>query len=493
MTSWHQPIVAAFGFNFRRDTYEIRTGDPASYMVGPFARVDPFNWDITIAEVEADPNDSLVQPMCRIPGHQALIVSDPNIQAHPGGNCIAGDPIYNVMSVGSNGFPGYAPQYSVDRTRDGSAVYVDLSYDIALDWVVDLASRIEDAGAYGYIATWKLATKYDFTNYAAIRSSIGTGFKAPTIGQVSTVSVVTRINSQGIPVAEGIFPTSHPVASYFGAIPLDPEKSIHITAGFVFSTPLTHSRRTRANTRSDGAQSPVKTSSVFANSWNVTLDGYMIELEDRLTLSSPFVVDARAVAELVSRGVSNASSIAQVVYFTNALKTRSKGIDIIGTYRFTNRFGSTEIVGTVNWNKIEITGQIPQTRTDGSSVLLINAEGLHDFENTWPRYRGVFTAYHHFRGGTNLMVRANRFGSHKNASNSSLDSIQTFKAKWQWDAHVEFVVKGNYNVVAAVTNAFDAVPDAAEFEACCGRIVRSDSLVPWQGPYYSLTIRYQNN
>ena len=39
-----QPVILAFGFDFRRDSYEIRTGDPASYMVGPFARVDPFNW-----------------------------------------------------------------------------------------------------------------------------------------------------------------------------------------------------------------------------------------------------------------------------------------------------------------------------------------------------------------------------------------------------------------------------------------------------------------
>ena len=477
LTAWNQPVIAAFGFNFRRDSYEIRTGDPASYMVGPFARVDPFNWDITQAEVDADPNDALVKPMCRLPGHEALIASDPNIQAQPGGNCIAGDPIYNVMAVGSNGFPGYPPQYSVDRTREGTAVYVDLSYDIGEEWVVDLASRIEDAGAYGHIATWKIATKYDFADYLAIRSSIGTGFKAPTIGQISTVSVVTRINSQGVPVAEGIFPTSHPVAAYFGAVPLDPETSTHFTAGIVLSSPIAKSQ----------------SSSVIDKSWNVTLDGYMVELEDRLTLSSPFVVDELAVSDLVARGVSEASSIAQVVYFTNSLSTRSTGIDIIGTYRFRSRVGTTEFVGTINWNKIEITGQVPQARSDGTTFLLVNAEGLYDFENTWPRYRGVLTAYHHFLRGTSLMLRANRFGSHKNASNSSLNLIQTFSSKWQVDAHFEFTLKGNYTITAAVTNAFDAVPDTAQFEACCGRIVRSDSLVPWQGPYYSLTIRYRSN
>lgn len=492
-SAWLQPVVVAFGFDIRRDSYEIRTGDSASHMVGPFARIDPFNWDITSAEVAADPNDALVSPMCRIPGHEALIASDPDIEAQPGGNCIAGDPIYNVMAVGSNGFPGYPPQYSVDRSRDGSAVYFDLSYDVGIDWVVDLASRIEDAGAYGHIATWKLATKYDFSNYLAVRSSIATGFKAPTIGQISTVSVVTRINSQGIPVAEGIFPTGHPVAAYFGAVPLNPEKSTHITAGIVLSSPTAQSRPRSTVPQSNQTQAQSRLALGSRAYWNVTLDVYAVELEDRLTLSSPFVVDERAVADLIARGVSNANSIAQVVYFTNSLKTRSEGLDIVGTYRFNNRFGTTEFVGTVNWNKIEIVGQVPQTRSDGTTFLLINAEGLYDFENTWPRYRGVLSTYHRFRNGPNMMVRANRFGSHKNASNSSLDVIQTFSSKWQLDAHVEFNLKQNFTITAAVTNVFDAVPDSAQFEACCGRIVRSDSLVPWQGPYYSLTMRYRSD
>lgn len=489
-TGWYQPIVAAFGFNYRRDSYEIRTGDVASYFVGPFARIDPFNWDITEEEAAPDP---LVTPGCRIPGHQELIANDPSVHAQPGGNCIAGDPIYNVMAVGSNGFPGYPPQYSVDSARGGSAIYLDLSYDIASNWVVDMASRIEDAGAYGNFTTWKLASKYELTNYAAIRSSIGTGFKAPTIGQVSTVSVSTRINSDGIPVAEGIFPTNHPVASYFGAVPLEPEKSKHFTIGIVLANQKTRGRQDETSSSPNKTRESARLSSLFKGQWSLTLDGYTIEVRDRLTLSSPFIVDERAISSLASQGFANASSIAQVIYFTNALTTRSKGLDIIGSYGFNTDFGETEISGTLNWNKIEITDQVPQRRPDRTSFLLINAEGLYDFEHTWPRYRGVFSAYHSFTGGTILMLRANRFGSHRNASNSQLTAIQTFSSKWQWDAQVEFKVKESYRVTFSGTNLFDAVPDTAEFEACCGRIVRSDSLVPWQGPYYSLSIRYVNN
>ena len=31
-------------------------------------------------------------------------------------------------------------------------------------------------------------------------------------------------------------------------------------------------------------------------------------------------------------------------------------------------------------------------------------------------------------------------------------------------------------------------PDKAEFEACCGRIYRSDSMISWQGAYYFLNV-----
>ena len=480
-------VFVAFGFEFRQDTYEIRSGDQASFIVGPFARSDPFNWDITQEEADASPTDQFESAMCRIPGHAELIASDPSVNAQPGGNCIAGDPIYNVMSVGSNGFPGYAPEYAVDRSQDGSAFYFDLSTSPTTKWITDFALRIEDAASHGYVTTGKIATKYDLTPNAAVRSSLSTGFKSPTIGQVSTINVSTRINASGNPVAEGIFPTNHPVAAYFGAKPLDPEKSSHFTAGLIVHNAAKASSEPE---KAMVAENSLRFSDIH---WQVTVDGYLVDLKDRLTVSSPFVVDERAIAELSSRGIADAHSIGQVIYFTNALETRSMGVDVAGLLEFSSRIGATQISGVLNWNKIEITGQAPQVRPDGSSFVLVNAEGLYDFENTWPRYRGIVSLNQHLPNGVELMLRANRFGSHKNASNSSLANIQEFSPKWQWDAHVQFRPWPNYQVTASVTNAFDAEPDRAQFEACCGRVVRSDSLVPWQGPYYSLKITYRSN
>ena len=254
-------------------------------------------------------------------------------------------------------------------------------------WVIDVAGRREDAGTYGFVFTWKFASKYDLTNTLSARSSVTSGFKAPTIGQESTVNVSTRINSQGNPAAEGIFPPNHPVASYFGAKPLDPESSRHLTLGFVLAN--SNGSYSRSDIYSPSGSS--STSGVLGVDWNVTVDGYLVRVRDRLTLSSPFTVDEQALQALNSMGIHEANSIAQVVYFTNALTTESVGLELSGTYRFISQVGATEVAASLNWNKIKITDQKPQTRPDGSTFELINAEGLFDFEHTWPRYRSVIT------------------------------------------------------------------------------------------------------
>ena len=53
------------------------------------------------------------------------------------------DPVYNVVGVGSNGFPGYSPDFSEEYNRDSYAVYGDLSGDITENFFVQAAIRYE--------------------------------------------------------------------------------------------------------------------------------------------------------------------------------------------------------------------------------------------------------------------------------------------------------------------------------------------------------------
>ena len=91
------------------------------------------------------------------------------------------------------------------------------------DWLVNVAARYEDFSDFGDVAIVKAATRYSLSDNVNIRGSIGTGFRAPTMGQISTLNVSTRIDPNGVPIAEGIFPAGNPISQAFGAVPLDSE------------------------------------------------------------------------------------------------------------------------------------------------------------------------------------------------------------------------------------------------------------------------------
>ena len=170
------------------------------------------------------------------------------------------------------------------------------------------ALRFEHFEDFGNVAIWKLAGRFRVTENLNLRASLGTGFRAPTPGQMSTTNVSTRIGGDGTPRAEGLFPATHPAAALFGALPLEAETSRSVTAGIALDLP-------------------------FAWPATVTVDCYRIDLDDRITLSSQFPVGPAEAAELVALGVPGANDIAQVRFFVNDVRTRTQGVDVVANWQ----------------------------------------------------------------------------------------------------------------------------------------------------------------
>ena len=310
------PLNVAFGFEYRNEGYRIDAGDPRSYEVGPFGVPDPFNLEITQSEVDADPHDDLTVVECRIPGLEAI-----------GRLCPAGDPVNNAVPIGSNGFPGYPPAFASRRDRRSQAVYVDFEADVTDRWLMEVAGRYEDFQDFGSVAIWKAATRFRLSDSINLRGSAGSGFRAPTPGQISTTVVSTRIDANGIPRSEGVFPPEHPAAGLFGAGPLGPEHSHSVTLGM--------------------------TASPFPG-FRLTLDYYSIRLDGRIVMSSEFTVDPDQAARLVALGVPGANDIAQVRFFTNDVDTETRGFDLVATGSFDWRLGSTTVQAAFNVNRTKI-------------------------------------------------------------------------------------------------------------------------------------------
>ncbi|MAP95801.1 MAG: TonB-dependent receptor [Ponticaulis sp.] len=438
------PTVFGFGLSYMDESYELVGGDPDSYQAGPYAGPDP--WGFCNAGVPTAAGAAVIA------NGSTLDCSD------------SSDPVYQVVGVGSNGFPGYSPEFSGEYTRDSYAAYLEVSGDITDRLFLQAATRFESYSDFDEELVGKLAGQFDITDNMGIRGSVGTGFRAPTPGQQGTTNVSTRLPN-GFPVATGLFPAGGPIAQALGAEPLAPEKSVNYTLGWT---------------------------GTFDNA-SLTVDFYQIDLEDRVNAISTQDVSTDPTSgqaylnylALQQAGVAGAASIGGVFYFQNAFDTTTRGVDVVGTYKLDwGGEASTNFTASVNYNETEL--------QDIAIGGLFNAESTFDFENGEPKWRGVFSVLHELDDYT-FLARANYYGPYENSdSGGAAGLIQEFDPVVQVDLELGYQVSEVVKLSVGARNIFDQYPDESNpaiGDSCCGRVYRSDSTVDWQGGYYYFKLK----
>lgn len=436
--------VFAFGLSYMEESYEISQGDEASYAVGPHSIPDPFG-------------------LCSRVDNGFGLATDEQVAAAVanGLDCSdSSDPVYTAVGVGSNGFPGYSDEFIGTYERDSYAVYGDVSGDLTDALFAQAAIRYEDYSDFGSEVVYKIAGIYQLTDEIALRSSYGTGFRAPTPGQQGTTNVSTRLPN-GFPVATGLFPANSVVAQALGAEILKPETSTNFTFGLTAEF----------------------------DSLTLTVDYYHILLEDRVNAISTMDVSTDPTSgeaydnylALDAAGVVGANTIGGVFFFQNAFDTVTEGVDVVATYSMESELGDTMFTASFNYGTNEF---------DGDPGDLFNAEDRFDFENGTPETRGVFSVKHSM-DDFSVTGRLSYYGGYENAQNSSLEVIQEWDAEYMFDLEGTYFINETLSVSLGARNLFDNYPDPgsdAMGETCCGRIYRSDSIVDWQGGYYYMKL-----
>ena len=436
--------VFAFGLSYMEESYEISQGDEASYAVGPHSIPDPYG-------------------LCSRVDNGFGLATDEQVAAAVanGLDCSdSSDPVYTAVGVGSNGFPGYSDEFIGTYERDSYAVYGDISGDLTDALFAQAAIRYEDYSDFGSEVVYKIAGIYQLTDEIALRSSYGTGFRAPTPGQQGTTNVSTRLPN-GFPVATGLFPANSVVAQALGAEILKPETSTNFTFGLTAEF----------------------------DSLTLTVDYYHILLEDRVNAISTMDVSTDPTSgeaydnylALDAAGVVGANTIGGVFFFQNAFDTVTEGVDVVATYSMESELGDTMITASFNYGTNEF---------DGDPGDLFNAEDRFDFENGTPETRGVFSVKHSM-DDFSVTGRVSYYGGYENAQNSTLEVIQEWDAEYMFDLEGTYFINETLSVSLGARNLFDNYPDPgsdAMGETCCGRIYRSDSIVDWQGGYYYMKL-----
>jgi len=310
-------------------------------------------------------------------------------------------------AVGSQAYPGFRPKDSGDHSRNNVAGYIDLSNDISTQLLIDVAGRVEHYGDFGTTTTGKISGRYEPVKGYAFRGAISSGFRAPSLGQeYFSNTAINFVGTPAVPLEIRTFPVSSAEAQILHAEPLKPEKSMNYSAGIAME-PL--SRLT------------------------LTVDYYRIDIKDRIVLSNNFtgadVVNALTAAGLV--GLQGGR------YFTNAVDTKTNGVDIIANYGWSFTQSSVlHLTAAANGNWTQVTRVDTSTVLGGHSDQLFSRTDRARLEKGNPRNNIVLSGNYRL-GRFGIDARSHRYGSVTSFGTTSAGD-QTWSAKWVSDLALSF-------------------------------------------------------
>jgi iron complex outermembrane recepter protein len=393
-----------FGLSYRDDGYELNPGEPVSYL---------------------DYNPSVPTP------------------AAPRGG------------AGIQVFPGYRPENRVDEDRNSYAVYLDLEYDAIDRWLLGGAVRFEDFSDFGNTLNVKVAAAFQATDLLRLRSSVSTGFRAPSLQQQffnSTSTQFVTIGGESVAQERGTFRNDSNVARAIGIPRLKEETARNFSFGFVLLP------------RSD---------------WTVTADYYNIQIDDRIVISGAIGMglDPQLDAALISASANAAQ------FFLNAADTTTQGVDLVVTHDRELLGGGLRLSVAANFTDTEIDSVRPPSalaNVPNIGNLVFTSQDRSILEEWQPRDRLNLTGIWS-RGRFGTTVAINRFGEYTVEEGGP--TRQTFSAKTLVDLQLRYDVLSNVMLRLGANNLFDVMPNRNRIgQARDGRIVDGSGNVIVDSP-----------
>nr|WP_315397475.1 TonB-dependent receptor [uncultured Duganella sp.] len=327
-----------------------------------------------------------------------------------------------TAAAGIQGFPGYTPATAVDSGRHNIALFLDAEHKPLENLTLAGAVRFEKYSDFGTTTTGKLSARYDPTKTVGLRASVSTGFRAPSVQQRFYSSVSTNLNN-GVLTETLTAREGSSVTQAFGIAPLKEETSTSGSVGMVLRP---------------------------AKNMSLTVDAYQIKIKDRIVFSSEIAPEAGGGP---ITNILRPLGVGQAQFFTNAVDTRTRGLDIVAEH--TSKFAASSLVlsGQLGFNKTEVTKR-HSTSTVLSGAQLFDQAQVTLIERGQPRKHHVVAA-DYTAGAWNLNTRANYYGE---VQAQSFSPLHTWDAKWLVDASVRYGFTKRTFVSVGVNNVFNELP-----------------------------------
>lgn len=367
---------------------------------------------------------------------------------------------YNTASAAGSGaqvFAGFVPDYAKKHSRNNVAVYVDLEQDFTKQWLVEFALRYENYSDFGSTLNYKVATRYKLSDHFTIRGASSSGFRAPSMQQqyyAKTNTLFVASPTGLVPTESGTFTNDSKPAEILGIPKLKEETSQNYSVGFTASP---------------------------ARGLEITVDGYLINIDNRIVLTNNFTGGNNAtLTQLLKDNGATAAN-----FFTNAIDTRSKGLEAVVSYNtaFANMHKlRLTLAATFIKNEVKKDAN-GQPIIKASSVLVgsgqlanyFNREDQSRIEVASPTSKGNFTVnYSHKK--ISAMVRLAYFGKVTyldatinpsnpgafpvNAFNGQRETLdQVFSDKTVTDISLSYDIVKNCTLTIGSNNIFDVYQD----------------------------------
>ncbi|MFN3849701.1 MAG: TonB-dependent receptor domain-containing protein [Spirosomataceae bacterium] len=295
------------------------------------------------------------------------------------------------VAAGAQVFAGFLPTNAATNSRNSVAAYVDLEQEFSKKFLVAGALRFENYSDFGSTLNYKLAGRYKVVEGFAIRASTSSGFRAPSMQQRFYSKTNTLFVSQGgqlVAVESGTFTNDSKPAEILGIPKLKQETSQSYTIGATVQ---------------------------LGTKFELTIDAYQIDIKDRIVLTNNFSDGGNAAirAQLAAANATTAN------FFTNAVDTRSRGIEPVLNYN--TKIGENQtlritLAGVFIKNEV-IKGADGKPAIKASPILIstnqvgnyFNREDQSRIEVANPQDK-VSLMVNYKIGKLGLMVRAVRFG-----------------------------------------------------------------------------------
>ncbi|MFT8591917.1 MAG: TonB-dependent receptor [Acetobacter orientalis] len=279
---------------------------------------------------------------------------------------------------GTQGYAGLGPNSAGNWSRDIWAAYVDGDFHPVKHWDLDFAGRFEHYTDVGNTQNGKISTRYDISPRIAVRATISTGFRAPTLAEQHYSAMNVDPNS-----ASGLLPVNSAAAKLLGASALKPEQSVSESGGIVVE--------------------PVK-------GLHVEVDVYQINLRNRVvgggTVKGQQAYDAiTAMGYALPTNSINLNDVS-AYYMTNGASTRTQGLDIKADYTFhMGNAGNLALSMALDLNRTRLHHNA--LGTDGQPLL--NAQNVAYITTAYPRSKIILNAFYTWKNW-DVNIRQTRYG-----------------------------------------------------------------------------------